>query len=180
MAVTMNNYPRTALAKLPMAGVVTYLTSLALLRPAFSPLIGIWGEAANVGSVMWRFGLYGQLAIVQFYFFTALALAGLAAGALGHRKLLLALGAAATLLTLLLVAGGPFFALDYLQLKKSMSSIAFVPFKTTAFKVVAMAMLGVPVMALIAISSIQAARALRGDKRLSRTGPGSPVIGGRT
>lgn len=176
----MSNHPRTTLAKVPKAGLITYLTSLALLGPAFSPLIGIWGETANVGSVMWRFGLYGQLASVQFYFFTALALAALAAGALGHRKLLLALGLAATLLTLLLIAGGPFFALDYLQLKKSMSSIAFVPFKTTAFKVVAMAILGVPVMALIAISSMRAARALKGDKRLRGTGPGSRFVGGRT
>lgn len=176
----MPTHLRGSLTSVPMAGPACYLICLALLGPAFSPLVGIWGEAANVGGVLWRFGVYGQLASVQFYLFTALAIAALAAGALGHRGTLLAVGLAAALLTLLLMAGGPLFALDYLQLKKSMSPVAFAPFKTVAFKVVAMALLGVPVMAFLAINSIRASRALKGDKRSRGTGQGSPLVAGRT
>lgn len=166
----MPTHLRGSLTSVPMAGPACYLICLALLGPAFSPLVGIWGEAANVGGVLWRFGVYGQLASVQFYLFAALAISGLVAASLGHRKTLLALGAAAAVVTLLLAVGLPLFVLDFLQIKRSMSPVAFGPFRTAGSKVLAMGAIGIPILAFIALYLARSGKAL-GPSRRPRSAP---------
>lgn len=154
-----------SLARYPIPGATGYLLSIALLGPFLSPLIGIWGETANVGSVLWRFGAYGLVLGGLFYLLVALAIAALLAAAQGQRKTLLALGVATTILTLLLAVGLPPFVLDFLQLKRSLNPTAFGLLQTTGIKVIAMGIVGIPVLALTANFMVRAGKALEPERR---------------
>ena len=169
--------PTQTLSSAPRVATIGYLLALGMLGPALSPYVGVWGDLANEGSVLWRFGIYGQLATSQFYVLVSLALFAVTAAAFGHRGVLRATGIVAIVLAVLLAAGGPFFALDYLQVKKSMTPIAFAPFKSTAFKVVGMAFLSVIVLITIAVATFRAARVFK-DSRPPR-GPAAPLGVGR-
>jgi len=165
MAETMNE-PRTlSLSLLPRPGATGHLLALALIGPFVSPLLGIWGASANVGSVIWRFGAFGLLMGGQFYLFAALAASGLAAAYLGQRRVLMGLSVVASILALLFAIGLPAFVLDFLQLKRTMSVTAFGPFKTAGIKVAGMAVLGIPILALIALFLRGAGKALEPQRR---------------
>lgn len=159
---------------LPRPGVTAGLLALALLGPFFSPLIGIWGESAKVGSVLWRFGAYGLVIGGQFYVLAALAVAGLAAASLEQRRILFALAAGTWFLALLLAVGLPLFVLDFLQLKKLMDPKGFGPFKTAAFKVFAMGAMVVPILVFVGFQLRRAGKAIAPNNRPR----GGPLVAG--
>lgn len=176
MASAMTTEPRApALASLP--GASLYLVSLALLGPFFSPWFGIWSNALHVGTTTWRFGVYGQLAATQFYLFMALGVAALIAARLSHRKVLFGLGVTAGLIGLALMAAGLSFILDFFQLRRSMNPAMFAPLRIAGFKVVAMVMLGAPLLLLICWNTLSAARQLKTGIRPRPIDHARPVIG---
>src|SRR5688500_5955440 len=163
-----------SLNRLPRPGVIASLLALALLGPFFSPLIGIWGDSAKFVSVLWGIGAYGLVIGGQFYLVAALAVGALAAAALGRGKHLRVLSWVTAVLALLLAAGLPLFVLDFLQLRRLMDPAVFGPFKTAAFKVFAMAAIGIPILGFAAIQLRRAGKAIPPDSRPR----GGPLVAG--
>lgn len=165
MAEIMDETRTVSLSLLPRPSATGHLLALALIGPFLSPLLGIWGPTANVGSVIWRFGAYGLLMGGQFYLFAALGVSGLVAAFMGQRRTLMGLSIVATILAVLFALGLPAFILDFLQLKRTMNATAFGPFKTTGIKVAAMAVVGIPILALIALVLRRAGRGFEPERK---------------
>jgi hypothetical protein len=160
------------------AAPAAYLLALAVLGPFLTPQIGIWNPlgGVSVGSLSWRFGFLGLIYSSLFYLLVALLLAALAAGYLGHRRTLLGLGIVSVVLAVLLAAGLPLFALDTLQLRKTLTAAAFAPYKTAAIKGAALAVLAVPIFFVFSLGALKAWRAVPVPRGQSdRTAP-SPLI----
>ena len=152
-----------------------YLVILALLGPFMSPWSGIWGETANVGSVAWRYGVFGQVVLALYYPFLALAVTALIAARRGERRVLLAVAAVSVVLALLVAAGlGP-FALDFLELKRTLNPPSFRPLKDAGYKVMAMSLLAIPGFLLMARHAWVAARE---SKTVPPRVRPSPLVGG--
>jgi hypothetical protein len=160
------------------AAPAAYLLALAVLGPFLTPHIGIWDPigSVSVGSLSWRFGFQGLIYSSLFYLLLALLLAILTAGYFGHRRALLGLGIASIILSVLLAAGLPFFALDTLQLRKTLTPPAFEPYKTAALKGAALAALAVPIFFLFSLGALRASRALRGSRGTADRQAPAPLI----
>ena len=65
--------------------------------------------------------------------------------------------------------------LDFLQLKRQMDPAGFGPFKTAAFKVFAMAAIGIPILGFVALQLRRAGKAIPPDSRPR----GGPLVAGR-
>jgi hypothetical protein len=76
----------------------------------------------------------------------------------------------------LLLAGLPFFALDTLQLRKTLTPTAFQPYKTAAIKGAALAVLAVPIFLVFSLGALTAWRALPGSRGQSERQAPSPLI----
>ncbi|HSE53161.1 MAG TPA: hypothetical protein VLB00_13290 [Gemmatimonadales bacterium] len=159
------------------AAPAAYLVALAVLGPFLTPQIGIWEPlgGVSVGSLSWRFGFLGLIYSSLFYLLIALLLATLTAGYFAHRRVLFGLGIASVILSVLLLAGLPFFALDTLQLRKTLTATAFQPYKTAAIKGAALAVLAVPIFLVFSLGALKASRALPGWRGSERQAP-SPLI----
>ena len=165
-------------APLSRAAPAAYLLALAVLGPFLTPQIGIWNPTGgvSVGSLSWRFGFQGLIYSSLFYLLIALLLATLTAGYFAHRRALFGLGIASIILSVLLAAGLPLFALDTLQLRKTLAPAAFEPYKTAAIKGAALAVLAVPIFLVFSLGAIKAARGLPGSRGLSDRQAPSLVI----
>ena len=165
-------------APLSRAAPAAYLLALAVLGPFLTPQIGIWDPVGgvSVGSLSWRFGFLGLIYSSLFYLLIALLLATLTAGYFGHRRALLGLGIVSVVLSLLLLAGLPFFALDTLQLRKTLTPAAFEPYKTAAIKGAALAVLAVPIFFLFSVGALKASRALPGSRGGGERQAPAPLI----
>jgi hypothetical protein len=165
-------------APLSRAAPAAYLLALAVLGPFLTPLIGIWDPVGgvSVGSLSWRFGFLGLIYSSLFYLLIALLLATLAAGYFGHRRALFGLAIVSLILTVLLMGGLPFFALDTLQLRKTLTPAAFEPYKTAAIKGAALAVLAVPLLLTFSLGALKAARGLPGSRGLGGRQARSPLI----
>jgi hypothetical protein len=165
-------------AQTSRAAPAAYLVALAVLGPFLTPQIGIWEPLGgiSVGSLSWRFGFLGLIYSSLFYLLIALLLATLAAGYFAHRRTLFGLGIASVILSVLLLAGLPFFALDTLQLRKTLTPTAFQPYKTAAIKGAALAVLAVPIFLVFSLGALTAWRALPGSRGQSERQAPSPLI----
>lgn len=159
------------------AATAAYLVALAVLGPFLTPQIGIWDPigGVSVGSLSWRFGFQGLIYSSLFYLLLALLLGALTAGYFGHRRALFGLGIASIILAVLLAAGLPFFALDTLQLRKTLNPEAFQPYKTAAMKGAALAVLAVPIFLVFSLGALQAARGLPVPRSLNGR-PATPLM----
>ena len=155
-----------------------YLLALAVLGPFLTPQIGIWDPigGVSVGSLSWRFGFQGLIYSSLFYLLLALLLATLTAGYFGHRRALLGLGIVAVMCSVFLMAGLPFFALDTLQLRKTLTPKAFEPYQTAAIKGAALAVLAVPIFLVFSLGALKAARGLPGSRGQNGRQAPSPLI----
>jgi hypothetical protein len=165
-------------AQLARAAPAAYLLALAVLGPFLTPQIGIWEPTGgvSVGSLSWRFGFLGLIYSSLFYLLIALLLATLTAGYFAHRRTLFGLGVVSVILTVLLAAGLPFFALDTLQLRKTLTPQAFEPYKTAAIKGAALAVLAVPIFFLFSFGALKASRALPGSRGAGDREAPAPLI----
>ena len=168
----------------PQAGLrrlaaVAYLIALALLGPFFSAHIGAWSGEAPVGSMTWRYGIYGVVVNTQFYLMIALVLAAAAAVVLSHARMLTVVMVVTALFMLFLLAGAPVFVLDTLQMRKSMSRLAFQPYRQPAMQAALQAGLAVPVFLVILIGSFRARRAMVAARSRETRTVAPPIIGGR-
>jgi hypothetical protein len=160
------------------AAPAAYLLALAVLGPFLTPQIGIWEPigGVSVGSLSWRFGFQGLIYSSLFYLLIALLLATLTAGYFGHRRALFGLGIVSVILSVLLAAGLPLFALDTLQLRKTLAPQAFEPYKTAAMKGAALAVLAVPLFFLFSLGALRASRALPGSRGAGERQAPAPLI----
>lgn len=165
-------------APLSRAAPAAYLLALAVLGPFLTPQIGIWDPigGVSVGSLSWRFGFLGLIYSSLFYLLIALLLATLTAGFFGHRRALFGLGIVSIMLSVLLLAGLPFFALDTLQLRKTLTPTAYEPYKTAAIKAAALAVLAVPIFLAFSLGALKAARGLPGSRSLNGRTARSPLM----
>ena len=165
-------------APLSRAAPAAYLLALAVLGPFLTPQIGIWDPigGVSVGSLSWRFGFQGLIYSSLFYLLIALLLATLTAGFFGHRRALFGLGIVSIMISVLLLAGLPFFALDTLQLRKTLTPAAYEPYKTAAIKGAALAVLAVPIFLAFSLGALKAARGLSGSRGLNSRSAPSPLM----
>ena len=171
--------PSPVLAR-PKWAPAGYLLAVALLGPFFSPMVSVLSGSMSAGATL-RYGVIGLYFGVQFYLMLALLLVAATAAASGHRKGLLLTTVVAGLACLLLIVALPAFALDYLQMRRSMPAQAFAPFGLAGKKTAVAAALGVPVFFLIFLGSLRAARAVGAlqTRRAREETPGSLMIGTR-
>jgi hypothetical protein len=154
--------------RLLAVGVAGYFLAINLIGPFLSPLLGIWGGRVPIGSLTWRFGFLGLVFNGQFYLLLSLFTATLIAGFLGHRRVMSVISFAALAITALLLFGLPVFSLDTLQMRRSMSPAAFLPFKLSAMKAAAQAAIGIPIFLTIFVTSRRASKALRPARSSSK------------
>ena len=163
-------------AHLRRAAPAAYLVALAVLGPFLTPQIGIWHADASVGSLNWRFGFVGLIYSSLFYLLLALLLATLTAGYFAHRRTLIALGIAGVAAAVLLLAGLPLFALDTLQLRKTINPTIFVSYKEAAMKGAALGALAVPVFLVFGFGVLKASRSIPGSRGTGDRQAPAPLI----
>lgn len=163
-------------AQLRKSAPAAYLIALAVLGPFLTPQIGIWHTDAAVGSLTWRFGFQGLIYSSLFYLLLALLLAALTAAYFSHRRILVALGIAGLAAAVLLLAGLPIFALDTLQLRKTITPTIFVSYKEAAMKGAALGALAVPVFLVFGFGVLKASRSIPGSRGTGDRQAPAPLI----
>jgi hypothetical protein len=163
-------------AQLSRAAPAAYLLALALLGPFLTPHIGIWHADASVGSLNWRFGFAGLIYSSLFYLLLALLLAALAAGYFAHRRTLVTVGVVAVVAAAVLLAGLPIFALDTLQLRKTLNPGIFQSYKEAAMKGAALGALAIPVFLVFGLGALKASRALPRSRGAGDRQVAAPLI----
>ena len=163
-------------AQLRRAAPAAYLAALAVLGPFLTPQIGIWHATAEVGSLNWRFGFVGLIYSSSFYLLLALLIGALTAGYFSHRRALGVLGIVGIAAAVLLLAALPLFALDTLQLRKTLNPGVFLSYKEAALKGAALGALAVPVFLVFSYGVLKALRSLPASRGAGDRQAPAPLI----
>ncbi|HEV8151268.1 MAG TPA: hypothetical protein VGP61_13900 [Gemmatimonadales bacterium] len=154
--------------------LLLYLAGALLLADQVADLAAsLLANPPAPGQPAWRFGAFGLLMSRASMLLVADVLLFVPAVALEQRRVLRALGVIHLGLALGLLAGLSLFALDWLQIRKSVRETATRPFDGAALRAGVVAAL---VLGLSAWTGITVLRVTRGRGRGSRRAAGSSVL----
>jgi hypothetical protein len=112
-----------------------YLAGILVLADQAADLAAtVLAKPLAPSQASWRFGVFGLLMTRASVFLIADVMLFIAAVALGHRKVLRALGALHALVALALLAGLLLFSLDWLQIRRDVSQAGARTFDLAALR----------------------------------------------